>query len=388
MIASSGPNRPLTGFRVIDLGTITAGASTSAVLADLGADVIKIESPDSLDPFRNWDGHSGGDDWWNQSRFFQFTNRNKRGVSLDLKTREGRGLLLDLVARSDVVVENFRRGVLERLDLAYRTLAAKNPAIVLASITSQGETGPERTTASFGSTLEATSGLASLTGYTDGEPVVSGISLNYPDQVVSLFAAGMVIAALLSRRSSGRGAHLDISQRELTSFLIGEAIVERAGNRRVGNAAPEYAAQDCFRAADGRWVAVSPTEAADPIAAIAREGWASWIAKQEADEAAATLRAAGVPAEAVRDGAEILASIVSEGGTALMRGADGRAVKGVPFRLRGHAHSAERAAPRLGEHTAEVLRDVLGVDEGELSRLLRSSVTRDAPSGAVPTREG
>ncbi|MCL4744362.1 MAG: CoA transferase [Burkholderiaceae bacterium] len=372
---------------MIDLGIITAGASTSAILADLGADVIKVENPDSLDPFRIWDASGGSGDWWNQSRFFQFTNRNKRGVSLDLKAREGRALLLGLVARSDVVVENFRRGVLERLDITYQTLAATNPRIVLASITSQGETGPERTSASFGSTLEATSGLASLTGYPHDEPVVSGISLNYPDQVVSLFAAGMVLAALAARRDGGRGAHLDISQRELASFLIGEAIVAGAGDTRVGNASPECVGQECFRAADGRWVAASPADGEGPFGSLGHEGLASWVAKRGADDAAGALRAAGTPAEKVHDGVEILASIASEGGAALARSDDGRVVKGVPFRIGGKAHSVERVAPALGEHTAEVLRDVLGLDEGELSRLLRSSLTRNAPAGAQSTPE-
>ena len=216
---------PLAGCRVLDLGIITAGASTTALLADLGADVIKVESSAYIDPFRAWDRGLGAADWWNQSRFFAFTNRNKRDLALDLKSPRGRELFLDLVAGADVVVENFRRGVLERLKLDYATLAARNPKLILVSVTSQGETGPDATAASFGSTLEATSGLADLTRDDDGTPLISGILLNYPDQIVSIYAAGVTALAVMEQRRTGRGARLDISQRELASFLIGEHIL-------------------------------------------------------------------------------------------------------------------------------------------------------------------
>jgi crotonobetainyl-CoA:carnitine CoA-transferase CaiB-like acyl-CoA transferase len=211
--------RPLAGIRVLDLGMITAGASSSALLADFGADVMKVESGSAIDLFRTWDGREGGTGWWNRSRFFRFTNRNKRGLGLDLKSADGRALFLRLVARSDVVLENFRRGVLERLNLTFADLLQANPRIILASITSQGEAGPDRTAPSYGSTLDATSGLSSISGTPDGMPVISGVALNYPDQIVSIFAAGMVVAAVLERNRTGQGVQLDIPQRELASFL-------------------------------------------------------------------------------------------------------------------------------------------------------------------------
>lgn len=392
MIGSSRRGEPLKGVRVLDLGIITAGASTSAILADLGAEVIKIESPRYIDPFRMWKGRDEGEDWWNRSRFFHFTNRNKKGISLDLKAAEGRSLFLDLVAKSDIVVENFRRGVLERLSLTYRVLADRNPRIILVSVTSQGETGPEREVASFGSTLEAVAGLASMTGYPEDGPLISGLGLNYPDQVVSLFAAGAAVAALRSRQASGRGAHLDISQRELTTFLVGEAIVAAEPVRRTGNAAPEYVLQDCFRAADGRWVAVSMAEgqsvpgSAPPAEGSAelRDRLARWIAGRVAEDAVSALQHGGIAASPVLDGADVLDWVERNGGAALARGPDGNPVKGLPFAFRGAPPTIHCPAPRLGEHTAAVLRDVLALDEAEIERLLAGPVTGSEPASARP----
>src|SRR4029077_20341506 len=136
----------------------------SAILADLGADVIKIESPIYQDPFRRWDGEQLDGGHPELPPFFRMTNRGKRNLGLNLKTKEGRDVFLRLVRSSDVVVENFRRGVLEDLGLGYEALTAENPDIILASISSQGEDGPDSAYVSFGSTLEAMAGLAAITG--------------------------------------------------------------------------------------------------------------------------------------------------------------------------------------------------------------------------------
>ena len=156
--------KPLAGCRVLDLGIITAGAATSAVLADFGAEVIKVESPTYRDPFRRWLSDRPIDADPNLSPFFRATNRGKLGLSLDLKQPLGRDAFLQLVRESDIVVENFRRGVLQKLGLDFETLRAANPRIILASISSQGEDGPEAGYVSYGSTLEAVAGLATTTG--------------------------------------------------------------------------------------------------------------------------------------------------------------------------------------------------------------------------------
>ncbi len=213
----TGGALPLDGIRVLDLGIITAGAGVSAVLADLGAEVLKVESSRYPDPFRQWAGED-------VSPLFKFNNRNKYGVGLDLKTDEGRAQFLVLVKGADVVLENFRRGVMDRLGLDFETLRQANPRLLLASISGQGADGPLSDHTTFGSTLEASSGFAALTSYEDGIPVISGRNLNYPDQIVCLYGAAVVTAAVQSCREDGVARHIDISQRDCAIYQIGDVV--------------------------------------------------------------------------------------------------------------------------------------------------------------------
>jgi crotonobetainyl-CoA:carnitine CoA-transferase CaiB-like acyl-CoA transferase len=385
-------NGPLAGCRVLDLGIITAGASTSALLADLGADVVKVESGSYIDPFRTWDGRSAGIDWWNHSRFFRFTNRNKRGIGLDLKSDAGRALFLRLVSKADIVLENFRRGVLERLNLTFADLVEANPRIILASITSQGERGPDRAAASYGSTLEATSGLASTTGYPGGPPIISGLALNYPDQIVSIFAAGVVIAAVMERDYTGEAIHLDISQRELASFLIGEAIVARPRDgtqhqaERNGNADPTVALQTCVRAAGGEWLTLrvpdlSALARLPGLSSLDEDGLRRWACERPFPDIAQALRAAGLHATKVLDGHQ-MHDAITEGTTrmALARDTQGKWAKGFPFQFRSRPMRIVRSAPSLGEHTTEVLREYLALSESEIAALAEAGTTATEPT--------
>jgi crotonobetainyl-CoA:carnitine CoA-transferase CaiB-like acyl-CoA transferase len=370
---------PLQGCRVLDLGIITAGAATAALLADLGAEVIKVESPTYRDPFRGWAGgpvlEPGG-----MPPLFRATNRNKTAVSLDLKHQDGRAAFLRLVARSDVVVENFRRGVMARLGLDYAALRAANPDIILASVSSQGETGPDATYVSFGSTLEAVGGMAFLTGYADDAPAISGRDVNYPDQVAAIFSAGMIATAWHARRNGGHGCHLDLSQRELTSFLCGEAFVADAEAPRNGNAQPPHLLQDCFRAQDGAWVAVTVDEAdASALQTLIgahdaglHDALARWIAARAARAAVDALAQAGVAAAPALDGAGLLDHRGSLWGGALIRTEDGAFVKGFPFQLDATPLAVHRDAPRVGADTEEVLTRVGGYSADEVAALARA----------------
>ncbi len=376
--------KPLDGCRIIDFGIITAGAGTSALLADLGAEVIKVESPTYQDPFRAWPFANGaGQDA--VSPFFRSNNRGKRAISIDLKRDEGREAVLRLVARSDVVLENFRRGVLDRLGLGATALRAANPDIILLSISSQGLTGPDAGQVSFGSTLEAVGGLAWVTGYEGGGPVVSGRDLNYPDQVVALFAAGAVLAAWLARKRGGRGAVLDVSQRELTSFMLGEKFLSVAAapeiGVRLGNSEPPFLLQDCFKASDGRWIAVSigPDELPALEACLGNsapvpgnglgKALGEWIGTGTQAERLAALSAAGIAAAPVRDGADIARPDPRFPAAGLLGTQDGALVKGYPFRLDEAMHAATGEAPAIGADTAEILRTIAGYDEDAIAGL-------------------
>jgi formyl-CoA transferase len=377
---------PLAGCRVLDLGIITAGAATSALLADLGAEVIKIESPSYRDPFRGWTGSGEPED---QHGFFRFTNRNKVGVSIELKRPEGRDAFMRLLARSDIVLENFRRGVMARLRLDYAQLRAVRPEIILASISSQGETGPDTNYVSFGTTLEAMAGLSWLTGYAGGEPVPSGRDLNYPDQVVAIFAAGMVVTAWRHRLRTGEGAHLDLSQRELTSFLVGEALAAApVQSARIGNADPSFALQECFLASDGKWVALSvlPGQVASLDRLIGRkeetieraEAVRRWVAVSPSSDGVHELSRAGIAAAQVLDGPGVLAAWGSQWQAAVARLDNGDLVKGFPFELTREPLTIARAAPKVGADTQEVLQRIAGYTAEETEALLARKVIEAA----------
>lgn len=369
---------PLAGCRVLDLGIITAGAATSAILADLGAEVIKVESPGYHDPFRRWSGPGNDGD----SPFFRFTNRNKQGIGIDIKRPEGKAVFMRLVARSDVVVENFRRGVLGKLGIDYPQLRAVRPSIILASLSSHGEFGPDADRVSFGTTLEAMSGLAAETGYAGGTPTVSGRDLNYPDQVAAIFAAGMVVTAWYASQG-GQGVHLDLSQRELTSFLLGERFVQGASSAPRGNADPLYALQDCFASRDGAWIAVSAEQGqlsllavlvADSLAGPLRERLARWTATRTADEAVAGLAELGIAAAPARDGYAAARGRSVEWWEAVATLPDGSLAKGFPFQFEEAPMRLTRPAPAMGQDTAQVLQDVGGYTPDEITALQRDGV--------------
>lgn len=386
------PVQALTGCMVLDLGIITAGAATSAMLADAGARVIKIESESYPDPFRKWSG-TGLSPKNSSSPAFEFTNRNKLGVSLDLKTPQGRAAFLRLARGADVIVENFRRGVLDRLGLGFEELKRQNPRIVLASLSSQGETGPQSHFTSFGSTLEAMGGLAALTGYAGEHPQISGKTLNFPDQAVSIFAFGAIIAALLAAKRTGQGAHIDISQRELIVFMVGEYIAADsmgqnplAEGLRRGNADPGGCFQGCFQTAERKWIAITAPSDQARIALATLCGVApsadlsaavtAFVSRSSADLVAESLENIGVSANRVLPAGEILALAKTADWHAIMRDPAGALVKGVPFRNAIAPFQIGCAAPKLGEHTKAVLAE-FGINP-ELSKT-KSITEHDAP---------
>ena len=223
---------PLAGVRAIELGQIAAGPFTGSLLADLGADVVKIERPDGGDGMRGWPPLStAGDAGAPYSENFASLNRNKRSVALDLKDRSGIDRLLRLADAADVLVENYRPGVLARLGADYAVVGARNPGIVYCSISGYGQTGPYANKGAFDVTVQGMSGLMSVTGEPGGGPVKCGVPVG--DFCAGLYAAYTITASLMRARETGRGAYIDCS---MLGSLVGVAALQTSEYFGTGRA--------------------------------------------------------------------------------------------------------------------------------------------------------
>lgn len=253
---------PLDGLRVLDLTAFWAGPYATKLLAELGAEVVKIESPKAWDNIRTLVPQDPSiEDPWNSAFYFNEYNHSKKSLTLDLAQEAGRQLLLRYVADADVVIENYRADVLDNLGLGYDVLREANENILLVSMAGFGKTGPLRDHVGFGPIIEMMSGLMSLTGYGDDEvPYKTGVS--YGDPVGGLFATAAVVLGLNQREQTGSGRHIDLAQRETASSMAGPAFV--AASRRgtepihLGNRHPRYAPQGCYPVAgEDQWIVVS-----------------------------------------------------------------------------------------------------------------------------------
>ncbi|MYE86363.1 MAG: hypothetical protein F4X31_09020, partial [Gammaproteobacteria bacterium] len=246
---------------------------------------------------------------------------------------------LELVKTADVVVENFRRGVLERLGIGYDVLSAVNPSILLASISGQGLTGPGCGASSFGSTLEASSGFSANVTDETGLPYITGRNVNYPDQTVVLYAAAIIALALAQ---PNRGMHLDVSQRDVAVYLLGEQIEWVSS----GDMAEAQDNGRCHRTADEQWLAVGASGVPSSIAYLK-----SWVAQRPAADALAELAAHGVGSARVLTGSEMYAADSNAAQSVFARSPDGAMVKGAPFRFARAPMSIRLDSPAVGEHT-------------------------------------
>ncbi len=250
---------PLAGIRVLDLSRLLPGPFLTMALADMGADVVKIEDPQVGDYMRMLPPQSGG-----MGGRFLAVNRNKRSLVLDLKSEAGREALLRMAARADVVVESFRPGVLDRLGIGYDALRAKNRGIVLGSISGYGQTGPYRDRAGHDLNYTALSGVLAMGGAQGGAPAVPGVQV--ADLAGgALWGATTILAALVGRQGTGEGRHLDISMTEgalslLAAELASGAAAGRAPTRGQETLNGGLASYDIYETADGRYLAVAALE--------------------------------------------------------------------------------------------------------------------------------
>ena len=375
---------PLAGIRVADFSRVLAGPLATMLLGDLGADVVKIERPGTGDDTRGWGPPFVGGD----AAYFLALNRNKRSVVLDLATVEGRSAARRLALRSDVVVENFRPGLMERFGLDHATLTADNPGLVFCSLTAFGE-GQRDARPGYDIIVQALSGLMSFTGHPGAEPTKVGVALL--DVVCGLYACNAIQAALLGRRTTGRGSRVSVSLfdasvaalvNQAANYLLGGLVPEP-----MGNAHPNIVPYQLFEAADRPFILAAgndrlfertceviarPGLAADErfatnaarvrnrnvlipalSAAFATRGAAEWLV---------ALEAAAVPCAPVRTLDEVFAS--PEGAAAVQSIPDpGRGplrLVADPIRVDGRTPPARRSPPRLGEHTDEILAELEG----------------------------
>jgi crotonobetainyl-CoA:carnitine CoA-transferase CaiB-like acyl-CoA transferase len=388
---------PLRGVRVLDLTRVLAGPYCTQTLGDLGAEIIKIEEPSRGDDIRAMqvsERHG-------VSSYFLGLNRNKKSVAVNIKTPEGRGIILDLVRKSDVVVENFRAGVMERNGLGYATIAEINPALVYCAISGYGRDGPDKDRPGYDPVVQGESGLMSLTGEADGAPMRTGVSLI--DIITGLFAGQAILAALLERKASGQGQFIDVPLFDTSIAMLNHAaaayLLDGTVMHRSGNANQSAVPVGVYQAADGPFslamtsdrqfqrfcleVLERPDLASNPDykdnpsrvknRLVLEPVLAGLFARKDCQYWLERCAAAGVPAGPIRDVGEALTSrevvgrnlIVEATHSSLGRVRQLRS----PMRLSRTPVVDPVGAPLLGEHTHLVLRDLLGHDDDAIARL-------------------
>lgn len=391
---------PLTGIRVLDLSRVLAGPWCTMTLADLGADVIKLEPPGAGDDTRSWGKRIAG----KESTYFLSANRNKRGIAVDLGKPEGADLARKLAERADVLVENFKLDGLKKFGLDYEAVKAINPKLVYCSISGYGRTGPAAARAGYDAVIQGESGLMSITGQPEGPSLKVGVALS--DVMTGMYAVQAILAALLARQTTGEGQHIDLALLDCTmanlANVASSALLLGTVPKRYGNAHADIAPYQTFACADGDVVvavgndgqfrkfctevlelpalATDPRFLTNPLrsqnraellppieAAMKAKPRAWWIDR---------LLKAGVPGGAVRDVQEALNSPEAAGR---------RMVRDVPHPLAGSIKLVASpinmsatpvrepaAPPMIGQHTDDVLREVLDMDAAAIAALRAS----------------
>ncbi len=385
----------LEGIRVLDLTRVMSGPFCTSMLADLGAEVIKIELPQRGDEGRSFGPFRDGD-----STYFALLNRNKKSVTVDLKSAEGRDLLRKLVPQCDVLVENFRPGVMEKLGLDYAGASKLNDRIIYASISGFGQDGPLRNLPAFDLVIQAMSGLMSLTGPKGGPATAVGESM--ADVCAGMFAAWGIVAALYARERTGEGRHVDIAMLDamVSMQLTGLSRQLYFGDtpRPVGNRHPVTYPVDSFKTSDGEIVLVCfsqdlfvrlaqligrPEMVEDPRFSTnaarnrneeeMRAAIGAWTGTLSSADAVKALLDAGIPSAPVWDLADVMGSEHARARGLVVKGEHGRMgevpLVPQPVKFSGTEPATTHTTPMLGEHTDAVLTDMLGLDAEAIARL-------------------
>ena len=393
-------NKPLSGLKVVELGTLIAGPFAARIMAEFGAEVIKIESPDGGDPLRKWRKlYEGTSLWW------YVQSRNKKSVTVNLKHPAGREIVLKLVAEADIVIENFRPGVLEKLGLGWETLSAANPGLVMLRLSGFGQSGPMAAQPGFGAMGESMGGLRYVTGFPDRPPVKTGISIG--DSIAALWGViGTLMALRHKEQQGGKGQVVDVALYEavfaMMESLVPEFDVFGFVRERTGNIMPGITPSNTHTTRDGKHVAIGANGDAifrRLMQTIGRDDLAvdpqlsdnagrdarrdelyaaidAWVVTQDEADALRLLSMAEVPASRIFSIADMFADpqFLARQMIETARLPDGKPFKmpGIVPKLSATPGSTEWIGPKLGEHTDEVLAG-LGYDVASIEQLRATS---------------
>ena len=392
---------PLKGIKVIELGTLIAAPFCSRILAEFGAEVIKIESPDGGDQLRQWRKmYEGTSLWW------YVQSRNKKSLTLNLRSAEGQEIVRKLVQDADIVIENFRPGALEKWNIGWEQLSALNPRLIMVRLSGYGQTGPDRDKPGFGVIGESMGGLRYVTGYADRPPVRLGVSIG--DSIAALYGVIGAMMALQHRHASGRGQMVDVALYEavfsMMESLVPEFDVLGFVRERAGNALPGIVPSNTYPTQDGKFViiganndaifkrlmnAMGRSDLADDVQLATNAGRVprtaeidaaigAWTAAHDLDVVLKALDGVDVPAAKVYDVADIVsdAQYLARDMIEQHRLPDGKPVKlpGIVPKLSDTPGATEWIGPKLGEHTGEILRG-LGYDTAAQQALKARGVT-------------
>jgi crotonobetainyl-CoA:carnitine CoA-transferase CaiB-like acyl-CoA transferase len=396
-------NGPLSGIRVVELGTLIAAPFAARMLAEFGADVIKIEQPGSGDPLRTWRRlHQGTSLWW------YLQSRNKKSIAIDLKSSEGRAVALRLAAQADVVIENFKPGSLEKLGLGWEVLSALNPDLTLVRISGYGQTGPYRDRSGFGAIGEAMGGLRFTTGDPESPPARVGISIG--DSLASLHGViGALMSLLRVKTGQGKGQVVDVSLYEsvfnLMESLVPEYDLMGHVRTRTGGALPGISPSNTYPSSDGRHVVIAgnsdaifkrlmrvvgrPDLADDPALAsndgrvrsnaLLDAAIAAWTSQRTMDDILAVLDADDVPAGRIYSVADIVEDPHYAARDMILPvelpGDITVKMPGIAPKLGDTPGAVRWPGPTLGQHTDEVL-TALGFTKADVARLRRAGAVQ------------
>ena len=398
---SQHPSSALEGLRVLDLTRILAGPLCTMMLGDMGADIIKVEPLGTGDDTRSWGPPFAAQ----ESAYFLGVNRNKRSITLNMAVRAGQEILAQLIAQCDVLVENFKVGTLEKWGFGNDWLKDHAPRVIRCSITGYGATGPKAGLPGYDFILQAESGLMSITGETDGEPMKYGVAI--VDVCTGMLASNSILAALEARHRTGRGQHVEVSLFDTSLAMLANVasnhLVSGRDARRFGNGHPNIVPYTTYPVSDGRIAVAVGNDAqfAKFAVLIGKPEWASdvrytknpeRVAHREALDAGiaqclksdtaqswlAKLTAAGIPCGRINSVEQALKdphTVAREMVRSVPHPTAGEVkMLGMPYRFSDTPASITRAPPTLGQHTEQVLREALKLSDARIAELRAAKV--------------